>query len=119
MRAESTRKLLGNLFELQDLGAQDLKGIAEPVWAWALRTSSVESRFEAFKYADQEICDRLGHLQPSCCNCSTDRNDRRIGKAQSISKNGDRYGDAGTDHGGRDKGDEPKSRKLSGDASVL
>ena len=26
--AESTRKLLGNLFELEDLGAQDLKGIA-------------------------------------------------------------------------------------------
>ena len=25
--AESTRKLLGNLFDLQDLGAQDLKGI--------------------------------------------------------------------------------------------
>jgi hypothetical protein len=29
MSAESTRKLIGNLFELQDLGAQDLKGIAE------------------------------------------------------------------------------------------
>src|SRR6202043_812439 len=28
--AESTRKLLGNLFELQDLGARDLKGIAGP-----------------------------------------------------------------------------------------
>ena len=27
--AESTRKLLGNLFELQDLGGKDLKGIAE------------------------------------------------------------------------------------------
>ena len=26
--AESTRKLVGNLFELQDLGAQDLKGIS-------------------------------------------------------------------------------------------
>ena len=26
--AESTRKLLGNLFDLQDLGAKDLKGIA-------------------------------------------------------------------------------------------
>ena len=26
--AESTRKLLGNLFELEDLGARDLKGIA-------------------------------------------------------------------------------------------
>ena len=47
--AESTRKLVGNLFELEDLGAQDLKGIAGPVGAWvALRTSSVESRFEAF-----------------------------------------------------------------------
>jgi hypothetical protein len=46
--AESTRKLVGNLFELQDLGAQDLKGIAGPIRAWvALRPSSVESRFEA------------------------------------------------------------------------
>ena len=46
--AEGTRKLLGNLFELQDLGAKDLKGIAGPVRAWAaLRASAVESRFEA------------------------------------------------------------------------
>src|SRR5450631_4272264 len=46
--AEGTRKLLGNLFELQDLGAKDLKGIAGPARAWAaLRASSVESRFEA------------------------------------------------------------------------
>ena len=46
--AESTRKLLGNLFELQDLGAQDLKGIAGAVRAWAaLRATSVEGRFEA------------------------------------------------------------------------
>ena len=46
--AESTRKLLGNLFELEDLGAKDLKGIAGPVRAWAaLRPSLVESRFEA------------------------------------------------------------------------
>jgi class 3 adenylate cyclase len=46
--AESTRKLLGNLFELQDLGAQDLKGIGGLVRAWAaLRPASVESRFEA------------------------------------------------------------------------
>ena len=33
--AESTRKLLGNLFDLEDLGAQDLKGIGGPVRAWA------------------------------------------------------------------------------------
>ena len=46
--AESTQKLVGNLFELDDLGAQDLKGIAGPVRAWAaLRSSSAEGRFEA------------------------------------------------------------------------
>jgi len=46
--AEGTRKLLGNLFELEDLGAKDLKGVAGPVRAWAaLRASSAEGRFEA------------------------------------------------------------------------
>jgi class 3 adenylate cyclase/predicted ATPase len=46
--AESTRKLLGNLFQLEDLGARDLKGISGPVSVWvALRPASVESRFEA------------------------------------------------------------------------
>ena len=46
--AEATRRLLGNLFELKDLGARDLRGIADPVRAWvALRASTVESRFEA------------------------------------------------------------------------
>jgi class 3 adenylate cyclase/predicted ATPase len=46
--ADGTRRLLGHLFELEDLGAKDLKGIAGPVQAWAaLRTSSAEGRFEA------------------------------------------------------------------------
>jgi class 3 adenylate cyclase len=46
--AESTRKLVGNLFELDDLGFQELKGIAGAVRAWAaLRPASVESRFDA------------------------------------------------------------------------
>ena len=46
--AEGTRRLLGDLFELGDLGPKDLKGIAWPVRAWAaLRASSVESRFDA------------------------------------------------------------------------
>jgi class 3 adenylate cyclase len=50
--AEGTRKLLGNLFELEDLGAKDLKGIAGPVRVWKpLRASSVDSRFEAFHAA--------------------------------------------------------------------
>jgi class 3 adenylate cyclase/predicted ATPase len=46
--AESTRRLLGDLFELEDLGRKDLKGIAGPVPVWAaLRPSSAESRFDA------------------------------------------------------------------------
>ena len=46
--AESTRKLLGNLFDLEDLGAKNIKGITEPMRAWAvLRPALVESRFEA------------------------------------------------------------------------
>ena len=46
--AESTRRLIGSLFELEDLGAKNLKGVEGPVRAWAvLRPSSVESRFEA------------------------------------------------------------------------
>jgi hypothetical protein len=46
--AEGTRKLLGTMFELEDLGPKDLKGIAKPTRAWAvLRASTVESRFEA------------------------------------------------------------------------
>ncbi len=46
--AESTRRLIGDLFELEDLGAKDLKGIAGPTRAWAaLRPASVESRFDA------------------------------------------------------------------------
>ena len=50
--AESSRQLLGDLFELRHLGARDLKGMAEPVQAWAvLRASSVASRFEAMHAA--------------------------------------------------------------------
>jgi predicted ATPase/class 3 adenylate cyclase len=46
----STRRLLGGLFEYQDLGAHRLKGIAEPAQAWRVvgeRKSA--SRFEAVR----------------------------------------------------------------------
>jgi class 3 adenylate cyclase len=46
--ADATRRLLGNLFEFRDLGPSDLKGIAEPVRAFAALRPTVESRFEAF-----------------------------------------------------------------------
>ena len=46
--AEGTRRLLGSLFEFQDVGPQELKGIPGSVRAWSvLRPRSVESRFEA------------------------------------------------------------------------
>jgi hypothetical protein len=51
---DSTRRLLGNLFELKDLGLRDdLKGVGEATRAWAaLRASSVASRFEALHAGD-------------------------------------------------------------------
>jgi class 3 adenylate cyclase len=49
---DSTRRILGNLFELEDLGATDVKGIAGPMRAWAVRQpTSVASRFEALHAA--------------------------------------------------------------------
>jgi hypothetical protein len=51
--ADATRRLLGDLFELKDLGHQELKGIAGAVQVWAaLRPASVEGRFEAFHSED-------------------------------------------------------------------
>jgi class 3 adenylate cyclase len=48
--ADGTRRLLGNLFELEDLGPKQLKGIAGPAGAWAaVRARPVESRFEALR----------------------------------------------------------------------
>ena len=46
--AASTRRLLGNRFRLRDLGLHKVKGIAEPIAAWAVEgMSASESRFEA------------------------------------------------------------------------
>jgi class 3 adenylate cyclase/tetratricopeptide (TPR) repeat protein len=46
--AASTRRLVGNAFDLSDLGEHELKGIAEPVHAWLVeQISATESRFDA------------------------------------------------------------------------
>ena len=48
--AESTRRQIGALFEIEDLGPQCLAGFAEPQRAWRiLGKSSVVSRFEALR----------------------------------------------------------------------
>src|SRR5262245_18458258 len=50
--AASTRRLLGDLFHLRDLGRHEFKGIAEPVAAWMVEgVSASESRFEAVRAA--------------------------------------------------------------------
>ena len=50
--AASTRRLLGDLFRLRDLGPHKVKGIAEPVAAWGVEgPSASESRFEAGRAA--------------------------------------------------------------------
>ena len=50
--AASTRRLLGDLFRLRDLGQHEVKGIAAPVAAWAVEgVSDSESRFEAVRAA--------------------------------------------------------------------
>jgi class 3 adenylate cyclase len=48
--AESTRRQIGALFELEDLGPQPLAGFAEPLRAWrVLGESGVLSRFESLR----------------------------------------------------------------------
>ena len=50
--AESTRRLVGDLFDYRDLGAVTIKGLAEPVSAaQVLGESTVENRFEALRSA--------------------------------------------------------------------
>src|SRR5919204_6976544 len=50
--AASTRRLIGDLFRLRELGSHAVKGIAEPVAAWAVEgVSASESRFEAVRAA--------------------------------------------------------------------
>jgi class 3 adenylate cyclase/tetratricopeptide (TPR) repeat protein len=57
--AASTRRLLGDLFRLRGLGSHEVKGIAEPVAAWAVEgVSASESRFEAVRTA--RLIDLIG-----------------------------------------------------------
>ncbi len=62
--AASTRRLLGDLFRLCDLGSHEVKGIAEPVAAWAVEgVSDSESRFEAVRAAGlTDLIDREDEL---------------------------------------------------------
>jgi DNA-binding winged helix-turn-helix (wHTH) protein len=48
--ADSTRRLVGNLFELQHVKSRRLKGVTQPVLAWLVhRANPMENRFEALR----------------------------------------------------------------------
>ena len=76
--AESTRKLLGNLFELEDLGAKDLKGIAGPVRAWAaLRPSSVGKPLRGAARERPDRACRSGRRTRTAASALVEGKDRR------------------------------------------
>jgi class 3 adenylate cyclase/tetratricopeptide (TPR) repeat protein len=58
--ADSTKHLAGGFFDYQDLGTVQIKGFDEGVRAWrVMRTSSVESRFEAQRF-DESRAEIIG-----------------------------------------------------------
>ena len=61
---DNTRRLIGSVFELEDLGLKDLKGFSEPQRAWrVLGENRFRSRFEALRSAATPIVDREEELE--------------------------------------------------------
>ncbi|HEV2956219.1 MAG TPA: adenylate/guanylate cyclase domain-containing protein [Xanthobacteraceae bacterium] len=61
--AASTRRLLGDLFQLRDLGRHEVKGMAEPVAAWAVEgLCASETRFEAAHAGLSDLVGRAREL---------------------------------------------------------
>ena len=59
MIADSTRRQIGELFDLEDLGPQQLAGFAEPQRAWrVLGESGAVSRFEALRSGETPLVGR-------------------------------------------------------------
>ena len=64
--AEATRRQIGELFDLEDLGPQQLAGFAEPQRAWrVLAESGKVSRFEALRSGERRSSDVT--RKSSCC----------------------------------------------------
>jgi class 3 adenylate cyclase len=61
--ADSTRRQIGTLFEIEDLGPQPLAGFAEPQLAWrVIGESGVVSRFEALRSGTTPLVGREEEL---------------------------------------------------------
>jgi class 3 adenylate cyclase len=62
--AASTRQLVGNLFDCDDLGQMALNGFSEPVPAWRVQgASSIDSRFEALRAPTTPLIGRDEELE--------------------------------------------------------
>jgi predicted ATPase len=62
--AESTRRLIGGLFELADLGPQSLKGFAEPQRAWrVVGENRTIGRFEALRSGTTPLVGREEEIE--------------------------------------------------------
>lgn len=62
--AASTRQLIGNLFDCDDLGQMALNGFSEPIPAWrVLGPSGVDSRFEALRAPTTPLIGRDEELE--------------------------------------------------------
>ena len=62
--AEATRRHIGGLFELNDLGVQELKGFAGAMQAWqVLGESGIASRFEALRSRETPLIGRDEELE--------------------------------------------------------
>src|SRR6266446_57833 len=57
--ADSTRRLVGSVFEIEDLGSQPLKGFAEPQRCWrVLGASEFNNRFETLRSVETPLIGR-------------------------------------------------------------
>jgi class 3 adenylate cyclase len=64
---ESTRRLIGNLFEYESLGEVEVRGFAAPVLAFrAVRESRVGSRFEALRTGETRLVGREEEIELLC-----------------------------------------------------
>jgi class 3 adenylate cyclase/predicted ATPase len=62
--ADSTRRLIGSIFKVEDLGLLELKGFTEPQRVWrVLGENRFTSRFEALRSAETPLVDREEEIE--------------------------------------------------------
>jgi class 3 adenylate cyclase len=75
--AESTRRQIGSLFEIHDVGPQALKGFAEPQRAWrALSENRALGRFEALRSGATPLVGRDEEMELLLCRWAQAKADR-------------------------------------------